>query len=125
MHHIGVQMQKGKQRSKRKNDSILSFLLFFFHRIICGLTAFTTRNHIIRAALEAICFQTVDILDAIEADLGVELRKFHVDGPMTSNNLLMQLQADLSGIPVCKFYSILLLFSSSFDIAIVSHFIDV
>lgn len=72
--------------------------------IICGLTAFTTRNHIIRAALEAICFQTCDILEAFELDLGLQLRKINVDGPMTANNLLMQLQADLSGIPVCKFY---------------------
>lgn len=71
--------------------------------IICGLTAFTTRNHIIRAALEAICFQTCDILQAIELDLGHKLSKISVDGPMTANNLLMQLQADISGIPVCKY----------------------
>ncbi|XP_031622466.1 glycerol kinase-like isoform X1 [Contarinia nasturtii] len=70
--------------------------------IICGLTAFTTRNHIIRAALESICFQTHDILEAIESCLGMKVRKLNVDGPMSENNLLMQLQADLSGLPVLR-----------------------
>ncbi|XP_055314073.1 glycerol kinase-like isoform X2 [Sitodiplosis mosellana] len=70
--------------------------------IICGLTAFTTRNHIIRAALESICFQTHDILKALESCLGMKLRKLNVDGPMSKNNLLMQLQADLSGLPVLR-----------------------
>lgn len=83
----------------------LILLVFFcyFDRIICGLTAFTTKNHIIRAALEAICFQTHDIFEAIESCLGMKLRKVNVDGPMSTNNLLMQLQADLSGLPVCKY----------------------
>lgn len=61
-------------------------------RIICGLTAFTTKKHIIRAALEAICYQTRDILEAMNKDCGIPLTKLHVDGIMTSNNLLMQLQ---------------------------------
>lgn len=73
-------------------------------RIICGLTGFTTKNHIIRAALEAICFQTRDVLEAMKKDCGLNLNKIYVDGVMTSNNLLMQLQADLSGIPVCKYF---------------------
>ncbi|KAF5281407.1 hypothetical protein FQA39_LY17803 [Lamprigera yunnana] len=70
--------------------------------IICGLTAFTTKKHIIRAALEAICFQTRDILEAMNKDCGVAVTKLHVDGKMTTNNLLMQLQADISGIPVIR-----------------------
>lgn len=79
------------------------FCLFFpFHRIICGLTAFTTKSHVIRAALESICFQTHDILKAFELGLGAQLRKLYVDGPITRNNLLMHLQSDLSGLPVCK-----------------------
>lgn len=86
-----------------KNQTNENTFSFQNLRIICGLTAFTTRNHIIRAALEAICFQTRDILEAIELDLGMTLRKLNVDGPMTENNLLMQLQADLSGLTVCKF----------------------
>ncbi|VVC99348.1 unnamed protein product [Leptidea sinapis] len=70
--------------------------------IICGLTAFTTKNHIIRAALEAVCFQTRDILEAMNKDCGMPLTKLNVDGKMTSNDLLMQLQADLIGIPVLR-----------------------
>ncbi|XP_069697721.1 glycerol kinase 3 isoform X2 [Periplaneta americana] len=68
--------------------------------IICGLTQFTTKNHIIRAALEAVCFQTRDILEAMAKDCGHHLTKLQVDGKMTENRLLMQLQADLCGIPV-------------------------
>ncbi|XP_028168088.1 glycerol kinase isoform X3 [Ostrinia furnacalis] len=70
--------------------------------IICGLTAFTTKNHIIRAGLEAVCFQTRDILEAMHKDCGLPLTKLHVDGKMTSNDLLMQLQADLIGMPVLR-----------------------
>ncbi|XP_047992626.1 glycerol kinase isoform X1 [Leguminivora glycinivorella] len=70
--------------------------------IICGLTAFTTKQHIIRAALEAVCFQTRDILEAMNKDCGMPLSKLHVDGHMTRNDLLMQLQADLIGIPVLR-----------------------
>ncbi|XP_060519396.1 glycerol kinase-like [Cylas formicarius] len=73
--------------------------------IICGLTAFSTKQHIIRAALEAVCFQTRDILEAMNKDCGISLTKLHVDGIMTTNNLLMQLQADISGIPVIRAHS--------------------
>lgn len=75
----------------------------FHYSIICGLTGFTTKNHIIRAALEAICFQTRDILEAMQTDTGVRLMKMNADGPMTDNSLLMQLQADLCGVPVCMY----------------------
>lgn len=67
------------------------------------MTGFTTKNHIIRAALEAICFQTRDILEAMQNDTDVRLMKMNADGPMTDNNLLMQLQADLCGVPVCEY----------------------
>ncbi|KAK0168455.1 hypothetical protein PV327_002253 [Microctonus hyperodae] len=70
--------------------------------IICGLTAFTTKQHIIRASLEAVCFQTRDIIEAMYKDSGFPLTKLHTDGKMSTNNLLMQLQADLSGIPVFR-----------------------
>ncbi|KAL0859848.1 hypothetical protein ABMA27_010188 [Loxostege sticticalis] len=73
--------------------------------IICGLTTFTTKNHIIRAALEAVCFQTRDILEAMHKDCGVALTKLHVDGKMSSNDLLMQLQADVIGMPVLRAHS--------------------
>lgn len=73
-----------------------------YFRIICGLTAFTTKQHIIRSCLEAVCFQTRDILEAMNKDCGVPVTKLHTDGVMSTNSLLMQLQADLCGIPVCK-----------------------
>lgn len=72
------------------NHTNVFFSLVF--RIICGLTAFSTKHHIVRAALEAICFQTRDILEAMNKDCGFPLSKLHVDGKMTTNNLLMQLQ---------------------------------
>uniref|UniRef100_A0A182LY18 glycerol kinase n=1 Tax=Anopheles culicifacies TaxID=139723 RepID=A0A182LY18_9DIPT len=70
--------------------------------IFCGLTSFTTKHHFVRAALEAVCYQTRDILEAMKKDCGINLNKLHADGSMASNNLLMQLQADLSGIPVLR-----------------------
>lgn len=76
---------------------------FYSFRVICGITEDTTQGHIIRAALEAVCFQTRDILEAMNKDCGIPLEKLQVDGGMTSNNLLMQLQADLIGISVSKF----------------------
>ncbi|KAK7938239.1 hypothetical protein WMY93_001565 [Mugilogobius chulae] len=60
--------------------------------IICGLTQFTNRKHLAFAALEAVCFQTREILDAMNLDSGVELSQLQVDGGMTSNRLLMQLR---------------------------------
>jgi glycerol kinase len=69
------------------------------------LTQFTTKSHIIRAALEAVCFQTRDILEAMAKDCGHHLTKLQVDGKMTENKLLMQLQADLCGIPVGKYHN--------------------
>ncbi|XP_055020325.1 glycerol kinase isoform X2 [Boleophthalmus pectinirostris] len=70
--------------------------------IICGLTQFTNKRHLSFAALEAVCFQTKEILDAMNQDSGIPLTQLQVDGGMTSNRLLMQLQADILCIPVVK-----------------------
>ena len=69
---------------------------------IVGLSRFHTRAHIARATLEAICFQTRDVLDAMAKDSGVRLDVLKVDGGATANNLLMQLQADILGVPVVR-----------------------
>lgn len=90
-------------------EILFSLLISLFFSILCGLTQFTTKGHIIRAALEAVCFQTRDILEAMHKDCGVPLSKLQVDGKMSLNNLLMQLQADLCGIPVGKCLFLLLL----------------
>ncbi|XP_061091136.1 glycerol kinase-like isoform X2 [Conger conger] len=70
--------------------------------IICGLTQFTNRNHLAFAALEAVCFQSREILDAMNKDSGIPLTQLQVDGGMTTNRLLMQLQADILSIPVVR-----------------------
>ncbi|KAG5852362.1 hypothetical protein ANANG_G00061600 [Anguilla anguilla] len=70
--------------------------------IICGLTQFTNRKHLAFAALEAVCFQTREILDAMNQDSGIPLTQLQVDGGMTTNRLLMQLQADILCIPVVR-----------------------
>nr|XP_018914333.1 PREDICTED: glycerol kinase-like isoform X1 [Bemisia tabaci]XP_018914334.1 PREDICTED: glycerol kinase-like isoform X1 [Bemisia tabaci]XP_018914335.1 PREDICTED: glycerol kinase-like isoform X1 [Bemisia tabaci]XP_018914336.1 PREDICTED: glycerol kinase-like isoform X1 [Bemisia tabaci] len=71
--------------------------------VICGLTEETTKNHLVKAALEAVCFQTTDIIEAMNKDCGgAPLTKLLVDGGMAANNYLMQLQADLSGVPVIR-----------------------
>lgn len=67
---------------------------------ICGLTQFSNSAHVARAAVEAVCFQTCEIADAMNMDSGYPLESLQVDGGMTSNSLLMQIQADLLGIPV-------------------------
>ncbi len=67
-----------------------------------GLTRGTTRAHIARAALESIAFQSADVLDAMQKDAGVTLAELRVDGGATANDLLMQFQADLLGVPVVR-----------------------
>lgn len=67
---------------------------------IFGITPHTQRGHIARATLEATCFQTKAILDAMEADSGKPLSELAVDGGMSNSNLCMQMQADAIGIPV-------------------------
>ncbi len=69
---------------------------------ITGLTRGTNRYHIIRAALESIAFQTRDVLAAMIADTGAPLSSLKVDGGASANNLLMQFQADIIGVPVCR-----------------------
>jgi glycerol kinase len=69
---------------------------------IVGLSRFHTRAHLARATLEAICFQTRDVLDAMVKDSGVRLSMLKVDGGATVNNLLMQLQADILGVRVVR-----------------------
>ncbi|KAL6441293.1 hypothetical protein ACFW04_003506 [Cataglyphis niger] len=68
--------------------------------VICGITEDITSVYIIKAALQAVCFQTRDVLEAMKEDTGMLLSKLLVDGAMTTNDLLMQMQADISGIPV-------------------------
>uniref|UniRef100_A0A1A9V2V1 glycerol kinase n=1 Tax=Glossina austeni TaxID=7395 RepID=A0A1A9V2V1_GLOAU len=70
--------------------------------LIVGLTQFSTKHHIIRAALEAICFQTRDILEIMYKETEQQIDKLHADGQLSKNNLLMQLQADTVGIPVFR-----------------------
>jgi glycerol kinase len=67
-----------------------------------GLTRATTAGHIARAALEAIAFQSADVLAAMERDAGIRLAELRVDGGATANNLLMQFQADILGVPVVR-----------------------
>jgi glycerol kinase len=69
---------------------------------IVGLSRFHTKAHLARATLEAICFQTRAVLDAMVQDSGVHLDVMKVDGGATVNNLLMQLQADILGVPVVR-----------------------
>jgi glycerol kinase len=69
---------------------------------IGGLTRGANRAHIARAALEGIAFQVADIIDAMETDSGVPLKELRVDGGAARNNLLMQIQADLLGVPVTR-----------------------
>ena len=69
---------------------------------IVGLSRFNTKAHLARATLEAICFQTRAVLDAMVTDSGVRLEVLKVDGGATVNNTLMQLQADVLGVPVVR-----------------------
>jgi glycerol kinase len=67
---------------------------------LVGLTRFVNKGHIARAALEAVAFQTLEVLDALNADSGVALTELKVDGGMIQNNTLMQFQADILNVPV-------------------------
>jgi glycerol kinase len=70
--------------------------------VIVGLTRFITKAHIARASLEATAFQTREVLDAVNADAGVDLTELKVDGGMVYNETLMQFQADILGVPVVR-----------------------
>jgi glycerol kinase len=69
---------------------------------IIGLSRGTTAGHIARAALESIGYQTMDVLKAMEADSGMEIKELRVDGGATANNLLMQFQSDLLNVKVIR-----------------------
>jgi glycerol kinase len=69
---------------------------------ITGITRGTMAAHIARATLEAIAFQTRDVIDAMKADSGIALEELRVDGGASSNNLLMQIQANVLGVPVVR-----------------------
>ncbi len=69
---------------------------------IVGLSRFNTGAHLARATLEAICYQTRDVVEAMTADSGVVLDVLKVDGGVTANELCMQLQADILGVPVSR-----------------------
>jgi glycerol kinase len=69
---------------------------------IVGMTRYVTKGHIARAALEATAFQTAEVLEAMEKDSGVQLTALKVDGGMVYNDLLMQFQSDILGVPVIR-----------------------
>ena len=69
---------------------------------IVGLTRAATKAHLARAALEAICYQTRDVMDAMVADSGVPMIQMRVDGGITANSLCMQMQADIMGIDITR-----------------------
>ncbi len=70
--------------------------------VIVGLTRFVNRGHLGRAALEATAYQTRDVVDAMVADAGIQLSELRVDGGMVRNELLMQFQADILGVPTVR-----------------------
>ena len=70
--------------------------------VMVGLTRYVNRGHMARAALEAVCYQTRDIVEAMNRDSGVTLSHLKVDGGMVHNDLLMQFQADMLDVPVIR-----------------------
>src|SRR5207247_2565139 len=70
--------------------------------LLAGITRGTTAAHIARAALEGIAFQVADVLDVMQKDSGIPIQELRVDGGASANNLLMQIQADLLGVPVVR-----------------------
>jgi glycerol kinase len=70
--------------------------------VVTGLTRYANRGHIARAALEAVAYQTRDVLEAMEKDSGIPIKELRVDGGMVANELLMQFQADQLGVAVVR-----------------------
>ncbi len=70
--------------------------------VFAGLTRYVNAGHVARATLEATAFQTREVMDAMNADSGVDLTELKVDGGMVQNDLLMQFQADILGVPVIR-----------------------
>ncbi|MFW6103029.1 MAG: FGGY family carbohydrate kinase, partial [Chloroflexota bacterium] len=69
---------------------------------ICGITRGTTRNHIVRAALEAMCYRTREVIDAMSSESGLSITELRVDGGASKNDFLCQYQADVLGIDVVR-----------------------
>jgi glycerol kinase len=70
--------------------------------LLLGITRGTTKGHVARAALEGIALQVADLVEAMGADAGIPLKELRVDGGASANDLLMQIQADLLGVPVVR-----------------------
>lgn len=70
--------------------------------VLAGLTRYANRGHIARAALEAVAYQTRDVLEAMEKDSGIPIKELRADGGMVVNELLMQFQSDILGVPVVR-----------------------
>jgi glycerol kinase len=70
--------------------------------LLCGITRSTSRAHLVRAALESVAYQTVDLIQAMEADTGQRLKELRVDGGAANNNFLMQFQADILDRPIVR-----------------------
>mmetsp|Transcript_92703 Transcript_92703/g.202920 ORF Transcript_92703/g.202920 Transcript_92703/m.202920 type:complete len:522 (+) Transcript_92703:126-1691(+) len=70
--------------------------------VAVGMTLYTRKEHLCRAALESVAFSTMDVMEAMRKDTGKDLGSMHVDGGMTGNNFLMQLQSDLMGVEVLR-----------------------
>ncbi|WP_240759823.1 FGGY family carbohydrate kinase, partial [Phytoactinopolyspora endophytica] len=69
---------------------------------IVGLTRYVTKGHLAQAVLQATAFQSLEVIEAMNADSGVPLKSLKVDGGMVGNELLMQFQADILGVPVIR-----------------------
>ena len=70
------------------------------------MTQFTTRAHLARPTLESACYQTRDIVEVMARDVGAHMTSLRVDGGITQNNLLIQLKADILGIPIGTFHHV-------------------
>jgi glycerol kinase len=70
--------------------------------MLSGITAGTTRAHVVRATLESIAYQSRELIDAMQADTGQQLRELRVDGGASANNFLMQFQADILGCRIVR-----------------------
>lgn len=85
-----------------KLNFIRIYCFFYMSSLIIGITQYTTKAHIVRAALEAVAFQNYEIVEAMNLDSKINLPELQVSGGMTSNKLLLQMQADILGVPVGK-----------------------
>jgi len=70
--------------------------------VIAGITRGVSKEHLCRAAIESIAYQVADVVEAMEADSGIETPELRVDGGAAANNLLLQFQADILGVPVIR-----------------------